>query len=140
MTASTPRTRAAPARPPAGFPIGYRSYLSYLIFGASSVSMLIGCVALLFALRALDQGEEAWRSYLAALASPGALLATALISLHTLFFAIRFGWMARKIAAGKVKGVPLAPPLPLSLLGVVPISAFASTWLLVLLLLGGGLP
>ena len=139
MRASAPRTPTAPARRPDGFPMGYRAYRSYLLFGASSISMLIGCVMLLLGLRALGRGEEAWQSYLAALASPGALLLTGLVLAHTLYFAIRFGWMARKIAAGKVNGIPLAPPLPLSLLGVLPIAGFASAWLIVLLLLGGAL-
>lgn len=134
---SPPRTPTAPPRPPAGFPLAYRSYRVYLLFGASSVSMLIGCVILLLGLHALGRSEEAWQGYLEGLASPSALLLTGLVLAHTLFFAIRFGWMARKIAAGRIHGIPLAPPLSLSLLGILPIAGFVSAWLAVLLLLGG---
>ncbi len=60
--------------------------------------------------------------------------------LFTLYFALRFGWVGRKIPAGaKIGPIPLAPPVPMALLGLVPIGGFVTLWIVVLLVLGGAI-
>jgi TRAP-type C4-dicarboxylate transport system permease small subunit len=59
--------------------------------------------------------------------------------LFTLYFAIRFFWVGRKIAAGRIGPIP-GPPLPMPILGVAPIGGAVTLWLILLAILVGLLP
>ncbi|MFI5314184.1 MAG: hypothetical protein ACHQ6T_00655 [Myxococcota bacterium] len=130
------KTRTAPARPPSGFPFGFYRYRNYVLFAATSVFMALGCFALLEGLHALSRGEAAWNAWLAALAAPPFLALSTVILLFTLYFVFRFGWVGRKIGAGRVGPLP-RPPLPLPLLGVAPLGGFVTLWLILLAILAG---
>ncbi len=141
LSSPAARTRTFPARAPDGWAFGYSHYRNYVLFGATSVFMAIACIILLVGVSALASGEEAWNAYLAALASPVMLLVSAVVLVFTLYFALRFGWVGRKIpAGGKLGPIPLAPGIPMPLVGVATIGGFATLWILVLLVLGGALP
>jgi len=130
------RTRTLPARAPDGFPFGFRRYRSYVVFAFTAFPMALTAVILLFGLAALGRGEEAWQGYLASLSSTPAIVLSLLLLGFTLYFAIRFGWVGRKIAAGRIGPIP-GPPAPLFALGVAPISGYLVVWLLILAILGG---
>lgn len=130
------KTPVAPARPPAGFPVGFYRYRNYILFALTSVFMGLGCVGLIEALAALGKGEAAWNEFLANMAKPHNLALTTVVLLFTLYFAIRFAWVGRKIGAGRIGPLP-KPPLPMPLLGVAPIGGFVTLWLILLVILGG---
>ncbi len=131
------KTKTLPARPPDGWPFRYGPYRNYIAFGATSLFMWIGCVVLLFGVRALGRGPEAWQAYLSALGSPAGLVLTLIVLAFTLYFAVRFGWVGRKVAAARLMGFPVAPPAPLFVHGVLLPSGFVAVWIGVLLVLGG---
>ncbi len=140
MSAAAPtpeRTRTSPARPPDGWPLAHGRYRNYLAFAATSLFMALGCVMLLFGVSALGRGPEAWRAYLDALGSPLALLTTLVVLANAVYFALRFGWVGRKIAGARLAGIPVAPPGPLELHGVMLPMGFVTVWLVVLVVLGG---
>lgn len=134
-TSSTP---TAPARKPSGFPLGWRRYRSYTLFAFTCIPMAISGLLLLQGVSALGQGEQAWATWLAGLASPGMRALNLFCLAFTLYFAIRFGWVGRKIAAGRIGPIP-APGLPMPILGVAPIGGFVTLWLVLLLILGGAI-
>lgn len=135
--AATPsKTRTAPARPPSGFPFGFYRYRNYVLFAATSVFMALAGVGLLEALYALGRGEEAWKAFLARMAQPHNLVLSFVVLGFTLYFALRFAWVGRKIGAGRIGPVP-RPPAPLPILGVAPIGGFVTLWLILLAILGG---
>ena len=141
MSAPGSKTRTLEARAPDGYPLGFSHYRNYVLFAATSVFMVLACIILLVGVNALAGGEESWNAYLGGLASPGMLFVSCLVLVFTLYFALRFGWVGRKIpAGGKIGPMPLAPPgIPMPLLGVAPIGGFVTLWLVVLLLLGGAI-
>jgi hypothetical protein len=130
------KTRTAPSRGPSGFPVGFYRYRNYVLFASTSVFMALGCVALLEGLHALSQGPEAWQAWLATMSQPHNLALSTLVLAMTLYFVIRWGWVGRKIGAGRVGPIP-RPPLPMPLLGVAPIGGFVTLWLILLAILGG---
>ena len=130
------KTRTAAARAPSGFPVGFYRYRNYVLFALTSVFMGLGCVGLIEALAALGKGEAAWNEFLAHMARPHNLALTTVVLLFTLYFAIRFAWVGRKIGAGRIGPLP-RPPLPMPLLGVAPIGGFVTLWLILLVILGG---
>jgi fumarate reductase subunit C len=135
---TAPRTPVAAALRPRGFPLRHSRYRNYFLFAWTSVFMFIAAAELLLGLRALGQGEPAWRDYLALLGQP-ALLVFNLVALgFALYFAGRWSWIGRKIAVGRVGPVP-RNPLPMPLLGILPLLVFAVVWILVLMVLGGSL-
>ena len=133
------KTPTAPARAPSGFPIGFYRYRNYVLFAATSVFMALGCVGLLEALHALGQGEAAWNEYLADMAKPHNLALSSAVLGFTLYFVIRFAWVGRKIAAGRIGPIP-RPPMPMPVLGVAPLLASIPLWLILLAIFGGLLP
>jgi hypothetical protein len=133
------KTRTAAPRPPAGFPFRFYRYRNYVVFAATSVFMALGCVGLLEALYALGRGEEAWKEFLANMAKPHNLVLSLVVLGFTLYFVLRFAWVGRKIAAGRIGPIP-RPPLPMPLLGVAPIGGFLTLWLILLAILAGVLP
>lgn len=137
-TRTEAKTPVAPARAPSGFPMGFHRYRNYTLFASTSAFMMLGCIVLLEGLYALGQGEQAWGEWLAMMAKPQWLLASAVVLVFTLFFAVRFGWVGRKIAAGRIGPVP-PPPLPLPLLGILPVGGFVTLWIVVIAILGGAL-
>ena len=130
------RTRTARARGPNGFPFGFYRYRNYVLFAATSVFMALGCVGLLEGLHALGQGPEAWRAWLSEMNSGPELALSTLVLGMTLYFAFRFGWVGRKIGAGRIGPVP-PPRLPLPILGLAPLGGFVTLWLILLAILGG---
>ncbi len=136
--AKAPITKTAPARKPSGFPLGWRRYRSYTLFAFTCIPMAISAALLLQGVAALGQGEQAWTSWLASLASPGLRALNVFCLAFTLYFAFRFGWVGRKIAAGRIGPIP-KPPLPLPILGVAPLGGFVALWLVVILILGGAI-
>ncbi|MCP5067679.1 MAG: hypothetical protein GY946_14040 [bacterium] len=136
QSVGTGRTRTAPAHAPNGFPFGFRRYRSYTLFAATALPMALAAVVLLFGVAALGSGEEAWNSFLGALSSPVAIVISLIMLAASVYFAIRFGWVGRKIAAGRIGPIP-GPPLPLPLLGVAPLGGMVVGWLLILAILGG---
>ncbi|MCP4007133.1 MAG: hypothetical protein GY725_23370 [bacterium] len=132
------RTRTAPANPPDGFPLGFPRYRNYTVFAFTSLALALAALILLFGVAALGRGEDAWQGYLAILSSAPMLLLSAILLGFSLYFALRFGWVGRKIAAGRIGPIP-APPVPLLFLGAAPIAGFVVLWLLILALLGGAL-
>ena len=133
---AAPRTPTAPARAPSGFPVGFYRYRNYTLFALTSVFMALGCYGLLEGLHALAQGEEAWNAWLAALAKPPFLVLSLAILGFTIYFAVRFFWVGRKIAKGRIGPIP-GPPLPMFALGVLPIGGIVTVWLILLAILAG---
>jgi hypothetical protein len=137
-TAHAEKTRTAPARKPDGFPLGWYRYRNYTLFAFTAIPMAISLACLVIGIGALGQGEEAWKAWLARQGTP-LFRAVHLFCLgFTLYFAIRFAWVGRKIAVGRIGPVP-KPPLPLPILGVAPIGGFLTVWLVLLVILGGWL-
>ncbi len=134
-TASAEKTRTSPARKPDGFPLGWYRYRNYTLFAFTCVPMAISLACLVIGIFALGQGEAAWQAWLARQATP----AFRLVHLgFTLYFAIRFAWVGRKIGVGRIGPIP-GPPLPMPLLGIAPIGGFVTLWLVLLVILGGWL-
>jgi hypothetical protein len=132
----TPKTLTAPARRPSGFPLGWYRYRNYTLFAATCIPMAIAAVELLLGVAALGKGEEAWKAWLATLSAPPLRALNLICLLFAIYFAFRFGWVGRKIAAGRIGPVP-KPPLPLPILGVAPLGGFVTLWLVLLVILGG---
>lgn len=130
------KTPVAPARAPDGWPMRYSHYRNYLLFAATSIFMALGCIVILEGLYALSQGEQAWAEWLAMMAQPHWLFASVVVLGFSVYFAIRFGWVGRKIGAGRIGPVP-PPPLPLPVLGILPIGGFVTLWLVLLIIMGG---
>jgi hypothetical protein len=130
------RTPTAPPRPPAGFPLGFYRYRNYILFALTSVFMALGCVGLIEALYALGKGEQAWNEFLARMSSPLHLGLSTAVLLFTMYFVIRFAWVGRKIAAGRIGPIP-RPPLPMPILGVAPVAGSLLLWAILLAILGG---
>ena len=142
MSAAGPapaKTRTSAARPPDGWPLAYGHYRNYLAFAGTSLFMAVGCVVLLFGVWALGRGPEAWQAYLAALGSPLGLGLTLVVLTNAVYFALRFGWVGRKIAGARLAGIRVAPPAPLVVHGVLLPAGFVMVWVVVLLVLGGAL-
>jgi fumarate reductase subunit C len=135
---TTAKTPTARPRPPSGFPIGFYRYRNYILFAATSVFMALGGFALLEGLHALAKGEQAWNDWLAALAKPHFFALSLAIFGFTVYFAIRFFWVGRKIAVGRIGPIP-GPPLPMFALGVLPIGGIVTVWLVLLVILSGAL-
>jgi fumarate reductase subunit C len=131
-----PKTPTAPARKPAGFPLGWYRYRNYTVFAATCIPMAIAAVELLFGVRALGKSEEAWNVWLASLAAPPLRTLNVICLVFAIFFAFRFGWVGRKIAAGRIGPIP-KPPLPMAILGIAPLGGFVTLWLVLLVILGG---
>ena len=134
--ATSHKTPVSAARKPDGFPLGWRRYRSYTLFAFTSVPIMVSAVGLLEGVHALAQGEDAWKAWLAALRQPHWLALSSFCLAFVLYFAIRFGWVGRKIGAGRIGPLP-RPPLPLPLLGIAPIGGFVTVWLVLLVILGG---
>lgn len=139
MSSATP---TLPARAPDGWMFGYSHYRNYVLFAATSIFMAIACGLLLAGVNALAAGPEAWAGYLALLRSPALLVLDVVVLGFTLYFALRFGWVGRKIpAGGRLGPIPLAPrAIPMALIGIANAGAFVTVWLVVLLVLGGLIP
>lgn len=131
-----PKTPTAPARRPSGFPLGWYRYRNYTLFAATCIPMAIAALELLLGVAALGKSEDAWRAWLASLASPPMRAINLVCLLFSIYFAFRFGWVGRKIAAGRIGPIP-RPPLPMPILGIAPLGGFVTLWLVLLVILGG---
>jgi hypothetical protein len=134
--AKAPKTPTFPARKPSGFPLGWYRYRNYTLFALTCIPMAIAALELLQGVAALGRGEAAWSAWLASLAGGPVRALNILCLLFTIYFAFRFGWVGRKIAAGRIGPVP-KPPLPLAVLGIAPLGGFVTLWLVLLVILGG---
>ena len=99
MSAAAP-TPTLPARAPDGYRFRFSNYRNYVLFAATSLFMAVACIILLVGVNALANGEEAWNAYRAGLGSPVMLLLSSVVLIFTLYFALRFGWVGRKIPFG----------------------------------------
>lgn len=138
MSAATSqsRTPTAHARKASGFPIGFYRYRNYTLFAFTCIPIMLSATALLEGAYALGKGEEAWKAWLATMGKPHWLALSFVNLAFVLYFAIRFGWVGRKIAAGRIGPIP-RPPLPMPLLGVAPLGGFVTLWIVLLAILGG---
>jgi fumarate reductase subunit C len=134
--ARTPRTPTSPARKPAGFPLGWYRYRNYTVFAATCIPMAVAAFELLHGVSALGKGEEAWNAWRASLATGPVRALNVVCLLFALYFSFRFGWVGRKIAAGRIGPVP-KPPLPMAILGIAPLGGFVTLWLVLFIVLGG---
>jgi fumarate reductase subunit C len=132
------RTRTAPPRKPGGWPLAHPRYRLYLLFASTSVFMAAAVTLLLSGVEALGRGKDAWRAYLAWLGLPGVRTLAWICFFFTLFFTVRWAWLTRKIAAGRVGPIP-RPPLPMFLLFLGTLSAFFVSWIVTLMIVGGAL-
>ena len=86
--------------------------------------MMLGCASCSTACtrsaRARRRGSRCSRAWRARL-----LASSTVVLLFTLYFVIRFGWVGRKIAAGRIGPMP-RPPLPMPVLGIAPIGGFVT--------------
>ena len=130
------RTRTAPARKPGGWPLAHTRYRNYLLFALTSAFMAAAAVLLLAGVRALGRGRDAWQAYLAWLGTPGIRALAWLCLLFTAYFTLRWAWLTRKIAAGRVGPIP-RPPLPLFVLFLGTLGAFAVGFFVTLMIVGG---
>ena len=135
-TQTAQRTRTAPARKPGGWPLAHARYRNYLLFALTSVFMGAAALLLVAGIQALGQGKEAWRAYLAWLGTPGIRALSWISLLFTSYFTIRWAWLTRKIAAGRVGPIP-RPPLPLFLLFLGTLGAFFVGLFVTLMVVGG---
>ena len=135
-TAPAPRTRTAPARKMGGWPFAHARYRNYILFALTSVFMGAAALLLLAGVRALGSGKEAWQAYLHWLGTPGIRALSWVSLLFTLYFTVRWAWLTRKIAAGRVGPIP-GPKLPLFVLFLGTFSAFFVGLIVTLLIVGG---
>ncbi len=136
MSQTTSPTRVAPARPPSGWPLGHARYRNYVLFAFTSVFMAIASVQLLLGVRALADGPEAWQGYLGSMSSGPTLALSWVVLAFTVYFTIRWAWLTRKIAVGRVGPIP-GPGLPLPVLFVGVLGVFVAGFVVTLLVLGG---
>lgn len=130
------KTPTAPARKPSGFPLGWYRYRNYTIFAATCIPMGVATFELLAGVGALGRGEEAWNAWLASLAAGPVRALNIVCLLFSIYFAFRFGWVGRKIAAGRIGPIP-KPPAPMPILGIAPLGGFVTLWLILFVILGG---
>jgi fumarate reductase subunit C len=133
---AAPRTRTAKPRKPGGWPLTHARYRNYLLFALTSVFMAAASVLLLAGVEALGRGKEAWRAYLAWLGQPEIRMLSWLCLLFTLYFTVRWAWLTRKIAAGRVGPIP-RPPLPMFMLFLGTLGAFSLGLIVTLMIVGG---
>ena len=131
-----PKTPTAPARKPSGFPLGWYRYRNYTLFAATCIPMAIAALELLLGVAALGKSEEAWNAWLASLANGPTRALNFVCLIFAIYFAFRFGWVGRKIAAGRIGPIP-KPPAPMFIVGVAPLGGFVTLWLVLLVILGG---
>jgi len=133
-----PRTRTAAPRKPGGWPLVHARYRNYLLFALTSVFMAAAAVLLLSGVEALGRGKEAWRAWLVWLGQPQIRMLSWICLLFTAYFTVRWAWLTRKIAAGRVGPIP-GPPLPLFLLFLGTLGAFFVGLIVTLMIVGGAL-
>jgi len=117
MQPSTPgSTRTAPAAMPDKFPTGGR-YLSYMLFGATSIFYLLASLLILRMAWALGDGAEAWDRVMASFANPLYLayhvLALVVFTWAGWRFLIKLSAKANPPTIGPLRRPPLAafPPM-----------------------------
>jgi fumarate reductase subunit C len=129
-------TRTAPARKPGGWPLAHARYRNYLLFALTSAFMAVAALLLLAGVQALGRGPDAWSAYLAWLGRPPIRALCWLTLLFTLYFTVRWAWLSRKIAAGRVGPIP-GPRVPLFVIFLGTLGAFAVGLLVTLMIVGG---
>ena len=127
-------TKTLPARVPDGWWMAHTRYRYYVLFAVASGVLAVVCVVLMFGVRALSQGAQAWEAYQAALGSVPALVLSAAMLVAIGFFAMR--WLR---VGAKVPQVALGPmPAPAGWLILFAHFAGLVTISLVMLLLLSG--
>ena len=127
-------TRTLPRRLPDGWWLEHPRYRSYVMFAATGIVLSIVNVILLLGVRALGESVAAWEAYLAVLGSLPGLLFVLLLLLATVFFALRWVYVGRKVPAVKLGPIP-APSMTVALIASV--AGLVTLWLVVLVLLSG---
>jgi fumarate reductase subunit C len=111
-----------PARAPDGWWTGHPRYRWYVLFAATGLVIAAANLLLLAALAAVGSGYQAWADFQAALAHPLSRVASVLLFLALLFFAVRWMRVGAKIPAVRL-GILPAPNvtliLVLQMLGLV---------------------
>ena len=127
-------TRTLPRRMPDGFWMQHTRYRNYVLFAATGLVLALVNVVLLLGVRALATSVAAWESYLAVLGSIPGVLFVLLLLLGTVYFALRFTYVGRKIPGVKLGPMP-AVGMTVAL--VLNMSGLVTVWLVVLVLLSG---
>jgi fumarate reductase subunit C len=105
------RTRTAPPRMPAEFPLAGR-YRTYTIFGATGLLYLLMGFVALRVVWALGSGEAAWNAIQHQLAHPGYLVFHAVCFAAVIFVGVRFFRLFPKAQPAKI-GPAKPPPRPI---------------------------
>ncbi len=127
-------TRTLPRRLPDGWWLQHPRYRTYVMFAATGIVLSIVNVVLLLGVGALATSVAAWEAYLAALGTIPGLLFVLLLLLATVFFALRWVYVGRKIPGAKLGPMP-AVSMTVALIANV--AGLVTLWLVVLVLLSG---
>jgi fumarate reductase subunit C len=92
--------------------MGHPRYRRYVLFAATGGILWLAGLIVLGGIRALGNGAAAWDAYLASLGRPIGVVVMSLITICTLFFALR--WLRVGVKIPLVQIGPIgAPPEPL---------------------------
>ncbi len=127
-------TRTAPPRPPDGFPLAHPRYRQYVLFTATGIFLALDALILIRAVEALGEGPAAWNAFLGTFRSTLGIVVGAVLTVITLFFAMRWLRVGSRVPTVRIAFLP-APPEPLVLLAHF--GGFAVVTALALLVLGG---
>jgi fumarate reductase subunit C len=130
------RTRTAPPMKPGNWPSSSR-YRTYLAFDFTGLVYLLAGFAVLYAVRQLAAGPEAWSALLARFASPLWLVFHALVLVSAVFVGVRFFRLFPKAQPPRIG--PAKPP-PRPLLHAMLYAAWIGATLVLVVVLGGIFP
>jgi fumarate reductase subunit C len=130
------RTRTAPPMKPGNWPSSSR-YRTYLAFDSTGLVYLLAGFAVLYAVRQLAAGPEAWSALLARFASPLWLAFHAFALVCVVFVGVRFFRLFPKAQPPRI-GPARPPPRPVLLAMLY--AAWLGATLVFLVVLGGIFP
>lgn len=133
MQAESP-TPTLPPRLPDGWWTGHTRYRNYVLFALTGLVLAGVNVLLLAGISALATSVAAWESYLAFLGGPLGVLIVLVLLVGTLFFAVRWLRVGKKIPAMELGPLP-APSMTVVL--IANFAGFVTVSLVLLALLSG---